>query len=106
MKKIIGGCLFLLLCYSISVQATETVTKTLTLGQYAIPGVIGSGGFGQFVAYDKRCATIRTYMNGSYPGVVVRVDKYVPANIWMNGKIVRVRYDGKSVVQISYENKK
>ncbi|XLQ19774.1 MAG: hypothetical protein ACKUBY_04235 [Candidatus Moraniibacteriota bacterium] len=105
MKKIISGCLFLLLCCS-SVQATEIVTKTLELGQYAIQRGIGSGGWGQFIAHDRECATIRTFEHGSYSGVVVRVNKHIPADIYLNGRIVSVRYGGDSVVHISYQNEK
>ena len=99
MKKNIGCCLICLLFFSVSVAGAETIEKTLSLGQYAIAGTMMKAGLGQFVAYDGRCATLKTVDN--YDAVVVRVCG--KTTLWLVNRIVEVKYDGNSVVHITYQ---
>ncbi len=97
MKKIIAGCLFLVLCCS-SVQATETVTKTLSPGEWVVKDV-----FGQFISYDCDCATILKY----YKMGTVRICKDIPVNIYFRGigvKLQYMQYNGDPVLHVTYND--
>lgn len=99
-KMVISWLLFVLLCCTSVVWAGGMKSKTISLGQW----IFISNGYpiaGQFVAYDRRCATIfRNYKMGT-----VRVYKGLPAHIFLDSisTVVIVKYDGGSVVNVSIE---
>ena len=99
MKKISCYLICLLVFFSVSaVQAAQTVEKTAYLGQYVVNNFRESNG--RFVAYDGQCATIQ--VNGYCYSVLFLVcDK--ATTLWIAGEIVEVRYDGNSVIHISYQ---
>ena len=72
---------------------TKTIQKTLSLGQYV------ENNNGQFVAYDGKYATILKKNNSG----AVRICKGLPAYVYLGSVIIKMQYNGHSVVHISYQ---